>query len=129
MRISDWSSDVCSSDLPHGIGERVARVGIGPQPAPPGAGPERGRVNRDKPVEPRFEIVKPHAFERRSQAGKTDDHDIYSLDGWELVAFSRRANLIDNRAHRMIFGFSDRPYSFIGSIGRASFWERGCQGV
>ncbi len=79
----------------HGIGERVARVGIGPQPAPAGARPQRGRVNRDKPVEPRFEIVKPHAFERRGQTGKTNDHETNSLDGRELVAFSRGANLID----------------------------------
>src|SRR3546814_11873195 len=33
MRISDWSSDVCSSDLPRAILDRQAV--IGPEPQPP----------------------------------------------------------------------------------------------
>src|SRR3546814_13953494 len=41
MRISDWSSDVCSSDLPHAGGVRrqarpAVRPGAGPPPSPEG---------------------------------------------------------------------------------------------
>src|SRR3546814_1574136 len=53
MRISDWSSDVCSSDLPPALGHRhcpVGRVvhqeGSDPAPAGPGAYPAADRRHR-----------------------------------------------------------------------------------
>src|SRR3546814_18610849 len=42
MRISDWSADVCSSDLQHMVGERPVGVGLRLRPAPP----SRLAVNR-----------------------------------------------------------------------------------
>src|SRR3546814_14001740 len=58
MRISDWSSDVCSSDLPGGGGhENAAAVGVRrnrraavellPLPAQPGGGDRRGHAGEE----------------------------------------------------------------------------------
>src|SRR3546814_9105252 len=48
MRISDWSSDVCSSDLPCSSGTPVAgpRGGRTPGVRPGGGVPRRGRAGR-----------------------------------------------------------------------------------
>src|SRR3546814_6065727 len=47
MRISDWSSDVCSSDLPRGIRGRLSRPSFVVGGRLPG-GRARGRVDRGK---------------------------------------------------------------------------------
>src|SRR3546814_18241338 len=45
MLISDWSSDVCSSDLHHDFGKRLWRGRCGRQPGPAGRKQVRRRLN------------------------------------------------------------------------------------
>src|SRR3546814_17838875 len=61
MRISDWSSDVCSSDL--GRGDRVPAAGrrdrhrAGARPAQAGAGQGQGRGGKDRAQADRKSVV------------------------------------------------------------------------
>src|SRR3546814_1072994 len=63
MRISDWSSDVCSSDLiAGGRGRRIACITPPRAPKPPGVHNRRGR----RPVRPNT-VVRPPGGRRRSR--------------------------------------------------------------
>src|SRR3546814_2450665 len=46
MRISDWSSDVCSSDLPVG---RVQRAAVAPHPRAEREGHQQQKADMDRP--------------------------------------------------------------------------------
>src|SRR3546814_3895777 len=73
MRISDWSSDVCSSDLPdartgEGAGGTAAGVAA-PAQRPPGAGADRpGRAGADRRQE-RKSVVKGKSVSVRVDLG------------------------------------------------------------
>src|SRR3546814_13558376 len=110
MRINDWSSDVCSSDLAGGAGEQ-------------GNGERRlrdefdaGRAIRAPPVQwPVRDAGSKgrHGRLRREAAGKLDR---------EIAFSSRRAGGEMRREDMARIGF-------IGQIGRASCRESGCQYV
>src|SRR3546814_2712093 len=78
MRISDWSSDVCSSDLDHGavppapdVGEGVLRpVAVDrTESAGPDAGPGRSRSRREGRNRPRSATRKRACAMKRTKSG------------------------------------------------------------
>src|SRR3546814_20542441 len=59
MRISDWSSDVCSSDLDTELRAAIGREQAGGgQPTPPGASGKTKEVNPVKPPKQRISEMK-----------------------------------------------------------------------
>src|SRR3546814_10840564 len=73
MRISDWSSDVCSSDLP----------GAGARPGPAGgAGPPRRTARARRPVRAPAQDAVPGARRRMSRRTRAPRHWFEGPDPW-----------------------------------------------
>src|SRR3546814_15875023 len=116
MRISDWSSDVCSSDLPLRAG--VARTGQGgglPYPRQPHGRAQEVRQGQGAPQLPVLEALNPTVLENRVVPATAPPFFMpRSTDGSVRNAPRRRGGCL--RAART-------------QIGRASCRERVCQYV
>src|SRR3546814_11464319 len=96
MRISDWSSDVCSSDLEdlRALASDAARdtwseCGVAGRPDHPGeaeaVGRKRGRMNIDMPAGDRAVVQHPHSRNVAVDKAQLDllaRHDIVAEDGF-----------------------------------------------
>src|SRR3546814_20045976 len=109
MRISDWSSDVCSSDLDDGTGRRPGDI----RTTRRGADPAATFVDRDPacrhPTEwgATMKIARGSADEDAPTAGETTP---------------------DSTPSAIPYGFA-RKFGVVLQIGRASCRERGCKYV
>src|SRR3546814_17521575 len=111
MRISDWSSDVCSSDLP--VRGRLGRgPGLAGQAVAAGAARDRRGIGGAAPVEQvvaRARHVADHLDRTLTGAAR-----VAAADPWHAVVSFVGLGLLDGGD---------------GKIGRASWRERGCQYV
>src|SRR3546814_12606566 len=122
MRISDWSSDVCSSDLPV---SRHAGDGRG-QPFPADAGPRAG----DRAPGSRASALDPAAQPRAGNHGGGHDPGAGRLARHARAGERRIANIIAALdPDTMSDPRWDRVEKENGKIGSESCRERGCQYV
>src|SRR3546814_20857459 len=103
MRISDWSSDVCSSDLIDPRGEFARGVAV--------AGEDRDTIAI---------LMLRRQFERGLEIGRADDLQ-HGAENLFLVAFHVGGDMVEQRR-------ADEESLFV-EIGRASCRERVCQYV
>src|SRR3546814_19358117 len=106
MRISDWSSDVCSSDLEDEVGTMVAIDYL----------PRKNDLVTDLQADPAK-----GAEVERARAGARPEIDVAGRE-------PRQADRRKNRAHRHIFAIGHQM-RLVVELGRASCRDRGCQNV
>src|SRR3546814_15736155 len=127
MRISDWSSDVCSSDLSVRGSTMAKAIGIGSEfGKKPGESPKKAPSARGAKLEPRY-------AEAQGAGGET--HQIAS-DGTETLTTQQGAPVADDqntlrqgaRGPALLedFNFRAKIFHFDHEIGRAACMERGC---
>src|SRR3546814_11182911 len=112
MRICDWSSDVCSSDLDLGADERV-----GDDPDHLAAGFERAVGDRAHQPEPAPAVNDANPALRQRAPDVARGFDIDRIGGG-------RRHAIDGKAFPHWGAFTNSVW--VEHNGRASSWERSC---
>src|SRR3546814_2447728 len=109
MRISDWSSDVCSSDLYDGQGRFIGYIGVGRDVTE-----EQGQRRRLEEMNLALAAARDHA----------------------LRASTSKSSFLAHMSHELrtplnaVLGFSEVLKDQLrGQIGRAPSWERVCVSV
>src|SRR3546814_7651634 len=108
MRISDWSSDVCSSDLPrlHGLHDVAALLGR------PGAGIDEHTGAAHRCIVALAHVRAEGADEIQMQR-RSEEHtsELQSLMRISYAVFCLKNKTIANQRHEI----ADRPHSLIGN--------------
>src|SRR3546814_20644477 len=122
MRISDWSSDVCSSDLAKGINWEAKREieMLGDLNGRVPAGPTAGRPKIDSDIDA-CEMILMLAPETNGEV---------AVKAWEALGKmtgSDHVQLAEGKAEAKISLRDVGAQPRKNTIGRASGWERGCK--
>src|SRR3546814_13369424 len=117
MRISDWSSDVCSSDLTAGVEETILQAGV------PVLGERRADTRDRLPGEARVRIVDERAGEDRREIDARDTGTTAD-EALQAIVVAEVEHAVDHEAQGVRIAVQRRR-----EIGRAACRARVCQYV